>query len=148
MISFETADSVIQRLRKTQESGGSFRRLAMEALSGLPGYDWCGIYRMDGEELMLDQYVGEQTEHTRIKVGVGVCGTAVQENRNQVVDDVRTLDNYLACSLSTRSEIVVLIRRDDQILGQVDIDGHEVGSFNKDDERFLEQLSDLIAERW
>lgn len=120
----------------------------MQSLSGLPGYNWSGVYRLEGDTLVLDEYVGAATDHTRIAVGVGVCGTAVAEDRNQVVEDVRELSNYLACSISTRSEIVVLIRKGDEVLGQIDIDGHEVGAFDMSDEAFLERVAEVLAERW
>jgi L-methionine (R)-S-oxide reductase len=103
---------------------------------------------LEGDTLVLDQYVGAATDHTHIPVGRGVCGTAVAENANQVIEDVRELGNYLACSLQTRSEIVVLIRDGDKILGQIDIDGHTVGSFDSSDEAFLEQVAEILAERW
>lgn len=120
----------------------------MEMLTDLPGYNWCGIYRLEGDTLVLDEFVGAPTDHTRIAVGTGVCGTAVAENRNQVVADVRELDNYLSCSVQTRSEIVVLIRQGEDVLGQIDIDGHEVGAFDASDEDFLDRLAQALAERW
>jgi len=125
------------------------RRAAMEALSGLDGYDWSGVYRLEGETLVLDEFVGAATDHTRIRVGVGVCGTAVAEDRNQLVADVRELTNYLACSTQTRSEIVVLIKDPEgRTLGQIDIDGHQVGAFDKSDETFLSEVAVLLAEAW
>lgn len=144
----ETAESVLQSLRESPLGGAELRRKAMELLCELPGYNWCGVYRLDGDTLVLDEFVGAPTEHTRIPVGVGVCGTAVAENRNQVVADVRELSNYLSCSVQTRSEIVVLIRRGEEILGQIDIDGHEVGSFDSSDEALLEQIAEILAGRW
>jgi L-methionine (R)-S-oxide reductase len=120
----------------------------MEMLEDLPGYNWCGVYRLEGETLVLDEYVGAATEHMRIQVGVGVCGAAVAENQNQVIDDVREISNYLSCSVHTRSEIVVLIRLGDKVLGQIDIDGHEVGNFDRSDEFFLERLAGVLARRW
>jgi GAF domain-containing protein len=83
----------------------------------------------------------------RIPVGRGVCGTAVAENMNQIIEDVRELDNYLACNLETRSEIVVLIRHPDtgKILGQIDVDGTEVGAFDESDEALLEVIGERIA---
>lgn len=120
----------------------------MRRLSELPHYDWSGVYRLEGDVLRLDAFVGAATDHTQIPVGAGVCGTAVAEDRNVVVDDVRESTNYLACSIETRSEIVVLIRRNDEILGQIDIDGHEVGAFDASDETFLEQIAAILAERW
>jgi GAF domain-containing protein len=120
----------------------------MEMLSELPRYDWSGVYRLDGKTLVLDEYVGAHTDHVRIQVGVGVCGTAVAEYRNQVIEDVRELSNYLSCSVSTRSEIVVLIRRGEEVLGQIDIDGHEVGAFDASDEAFLERVAAILAKAW
>lgn len=113
----------------------------------LPHYNWVGVYLLDVGMLNLGPYVGAETEHTLIPVGRGVCGTAVAQNRNMVVEDVRALDNYLACSLETRSEIVVLIRDPEtgQILGQIDADGHQVGAFDASDEAFLEQVAARLA---
>lgn len=121
----------------------------MRLLDALEGYDWSGIYRLEGDELVLDEYVGEATDHTHIPVGRGVCGTAVSEDRNQVIPDVRDLSNYLSCSVHTRSEIVVLIRdTEGRVLGQIDIDGHQVGAFDASDEAFLTRVGDLLAGRW
>jgi GAF domain-containing protein len=120
----------------------------MAQLDQLDGFDWSGAYRLEGDTLVLDEYVGAETDHTRIPVGTGVCGTAIAEDRNQVIEDVRELKNYLACSLETRSEAVVLIRREGQVLGQIDIDGHQVGAFGPTEVALLEELAALIAERW
>lgn len=140
--------TILELVRASDAKGSELRRLAMEKLAELPGYHWSGIYRLEGDTLVLDEYVGAETDHTHIPVGRGVCGTAVAENKNQVVADVNALDNYLACSLTTKSEIVVLIRDGERILGQIDIDGHEVGAFGDADEQFLESLAALLAERW
>lgn len=141
-------DDVLSRLRHSLERGFDLRKEAMEALSELDGYDWCGIYRLEGDTLVLDAFVGAATDHTHIPVGKGVCGTAVAENRNQIVEDVRELTNYLACSTQTRSEIVVLIRKGDTILGQIDIDGHRVATFDARHEKFLEDVAAILADRW
>jgi GAF domain-containing protein len=148
MISQSECDRIVQSLKSAAYSGAAFRKFAMELLDALPGYDWSGIYRLEGDELILDEYFGAETDHTHIPVGRGVCGTAVAENRNQVVEDVRELTNYLACSTQTRSEIVVLIRQADSILGQIDIDSHTTSAFDATDEALLEQIAKLLAERW
>jgi L-methionine (R)-S-oxide reductase len=106
-----------------------------------------GVYLLVGDRLVLGPFVGPTTEHTRIPVGRGVCGTAVAEDRNIVVDDVRDLDNYLACSVGTRSEIVVLIRHGDEVVGQFDVDSDNVGAFGPADEALLEHLAALAALR-
>lgn len=141
-------DEILDDVRSSDLKGRDLRQFAMDRLDHLPTYDWSGIYVLKGEMLHLDAYVGEATDHTEIPVGRGVCGTAVATGENQVVPDVRRLENYLACSLKTRSEIVTLIRRDGAILGQIDIDSHEVEAFDRQDEAFLDALGVILAERW
>jgi GAF domain-containing protein len=149
MIEPGIATQLLQRLRESEASGAALRRVAMQLLDELPTYDWSGIYRLEGDTLILDEYVGAETDHTHIPVGRGVCGTAVAEDKNQVIEDVRNLQNYLACSTQTRSEIVILIRDDaGQVLGQIDIDGHQVGAFDASDEALLEDVAKVLAERW
>jgi GAF domain-containing protein len=149
MVSSEAEMTILGRLMKCDLSGAPLRAYAMELLAGLPGYDWAGIYRLEGDELVLDEFCGEPTEHTRIAVGKGVCGTAVAENRNQIVKDVRAISNYLACSLNTRSEIVVLMRdASGTVVGQVDVDGQAANAFDQSDERLLENVGELLVERW
>ena len=139
---------ITENVRSSSLTGLGLRQFAMEQLQGLGDYDWSGIYRLEGDTLILDAYCGAPTDHTHIPVGRGVCGTAVAKNQNQVVADVRDLENYLACSLETRSEIVVLIRRGSEILGQIDIDGHRVNAFTRADEEFLEGIAEILAAKW
>jgi L-methionine (R)-S-oxide reductase len=139
---------VVEEIRASNLKGRALEQRIVELLSELPTYNSNFIYRLEGNTLVLDAFTGEATEHTRIPVGRGVCGTAVTQNANQLIEDVSKLENYLCCSLKTKSEIVVLIRRDDKILGQIDIDGHEVGAFDKSDEVFLEELAAILADRW
>ena len=111
-----------------------------------PSWDWSGIYLMKGGVLVLGPSTAP-ADHDRIEVGEGVCGTAVAEDKNQVVEDVREVENYLACSIHTRSEIVVLIRHEGQIVGQFDIDSDIVGAFTAEDEALLEELAAVVAPR-
>lgn len=129
------------------ESADAVLRRAVRALKDArPKYDWVGIYLLEGDELVLHNYVGKPTEHTRIPVGTGVCGTAVARGEDLNVPDVSALDNYLACSVETQSEIVVLIRRDDRILGQIDIDSDAKGAFGDEDLRELRAVADALAD--
>ena len=114
-----------------------------------PLWNWSGIYLLIDGTLVVGPFAGsdEPPEHSRIEVGEGVCGTAVAEDRNQIVEDVREIDNYLACSLSTRSELVVLIRENGRIVGQFDIDSDERAAFTREDESLLEELAHLISPR-
>ncbi|MCC7138657.1 MAG: GAF domain-containing protein [Planctomycetes bacterium] len=111
----------------------------------LPQAGWTGIYWLHDDELVLGPYIGPPTEHTRIPVGRGVCGTAVAEGRDQVVPDVRERSNYLACSTTTRSEIVVLIRAGGKIVGQIDIDSDKVDAFSADDHAFLKLVAGALG---
>ena len=148
MVEISIASKILDELNDSTLSGFELRKFAMEQLDQLQDYNWSGIYRLEGETLVLDAYVGAATDHTHIPIGRGVCGTAVAEDKNQVIIDVRKLTNYLACSTQTRSEIVVLIRNGDTILGQIDIDGHRVGAFDSSDEQLLEDMAAILANRW
>lgn len=111
-----------------------------------PQYNWVGIYLLQGDRLVLGPFVGEPTEHTVISVGQGVCGTAVAENADQNVPDVAQRANYLACSLKTRSELVVLIRNSrGEILGQIDIDSHSPNAFGPEDESRVRAVAADVA---
>lgn len=102
-------------------------------------------YMLHGNELQLEAYAGRDTEHTRIPVGKGVCGTAVAEQRDQNVADVNALNNYLACNAFTKSELVVLIRRGDHILGQIDIDSDVPGGFGEREHADVKEVADALA---
>lgn len=103
------------------------------------------MYMLSGDDLVLEAHSGRETEHTRIAVGHGVCGTAVAEKADQNVPDVRAIDNYIACNTWTRSELVVLIRRGDLILGQIDIDSDVPDPFTPDEEAEVKQVADALA---
>jgi L-methionine (R)-S-oxide reductase len=131
------ADLVMQVMQKLQ--------------SEIPLYHWVGVYWLEGDTLKLGPYAGKLTDHTEIPVGVGVCGSAVKENQNLIIDDVLEITNYLACSTETRSEIVVLIhhpQQPDVILGQVDLDSDQPGAFDKEDEAFLTRIAQWVATQW
>lgn len=114
-----------------------------------PKFNWVGIYRLNKKTLELGPFIGEATEHTRIRVGQGVCGAAVAKNADQNVPDVKLSDNYLACSLKTQSELVVLIRdAKGGILGQIDIDSHVRGAFGPEEEAAVRKVADELGALW
>jgi len=112
----------------------------------IPYYSWVGIYLLDGEELVLGPYLGKPSPHTRIPLGRGICGAAASEKQTIVVDDVNADSRYLACSIETRSEIVVPIMEDGAVLGEIDIDSDTPAAFGDADRRLLEQVAALLAE--
>ncbi|MEK6302279.1 MAG: GAF domain-containing protein [Acidobacteriota bacterium] len=147
-----TANEIVSRVEQSVNSGASRDAVLREAVSVLKRerkhYNWVGIYLLEGDTLVLHNYLGKPTDHTHIPVGKGVCGVAVAQGANQIIGDVTRLDNYLACSAETRAEIVVLIKRDGQILGQIDIDSDLEDAFNHEDEALLSDVADLLARRW
>jgi GAF domain-containing protein len=110
-----------------------------------PPYTSVYLYMLHGSELVLEAHAGRDTEHLRIPVGRGVCGTAVATGQDQNVGDVRVLENYLACNLFTRSELVVLIRRGPLILGQIDVDSDVDDPFTPDEEAEVRKVADALA---
>lgn len=148
MISSAEHRQILETLEASDAKGFELRVEAMTLLDQLPLYNWSGIYRLEGDELVLDAYVGAPTDHDRIPVGRGVCGAAVADNETKNIADVREIENYLACSLETRSELVVLIRDGDAILGQIDIDSHTVSAFDDSDEALLDEIGQILAQRW
>jgi GAF domain-containing protein len=122
-------------------------RAAVSALKTLPHYSWVGIYLLDGDELVLGPFLGKPSPHTRIPLGRGICGAAATGKQTIVVDDVNSDPRYLACSLETKSEIVVPIMRDGVVLGEIDIDSDRPAAFGPDDRALLEPIAAALAER-
>ncbi len=102
-------------------------------------------YMLHGDELVLEAFAGRETDHTRIPVGTGVCGTAVATGSDQNVPDVAAVGNYLACNLETKSELVVLIRRGPTILGQLDVDSDVPAGFSDAHHRAVKEVADALA---
>ncbi len=110
-------------------------------------YDWVGFYFKNGdkEELKLAQYAGEETEHTIIPFGKGICGQVAVSNKNFVVQDVNEQDNYISCGWKVKSEIVIPIFVNDENVGQIDIDSHTVNPFTEKDEELLEYICKKVS---
>jgi GAF domain-containing protein len=110
-------------------------------------YHWVGIYLLQEGELVLGPYVGKPTPHTRIPMGKGICGAAASTGQTIIVDDVNADPRYLACSVETRSEIVVPIVGKGRVLGEIDIDSDQPTAFTDGDRRLLEMVAEILAER-
>ena len=143
------AESIVGQLEDLVSNKVSLDEILKESVrlihASNPRYNWTGIYLLEGNTLVLHNFIGKHTDHTHNPVGTGVCGSAVSENRDINVPDVTALDNYLACSVETRSEIVVLIRDGNSILGQIDIDSDVLDAFTVEDERFLGRIASHLA---
>ena len=110
-------------------------------------YNWVGFYfaNHEAQTLHLGPYVGAETYHTVIPFGKGICGQVAVSNENFVVPDVAAQDNYIACSFTVKSEIVVPLFVNGKNIGQIDIDSHVLDPFTNDDEQFLEFVNTAIA---
>jgi L-methionine (R)-S-oxide reductase len=134
--------------------GAFARNVTREELLGIaaekirasgPPYTSVYLYMLHGNELVLEAFAGRETDHTRIPVGMGVCGTAAASGLDQNVPDVTAVGNYLACNTWTRSELVVLIRRGTMILGQIDVDSDVPDPFTPEEEAAVKQVADALG---
>lgn len=121
-------------------------QLAAERLraAGQP-YTSVYLYMLHGDMLVLEAWDGRETDHTRIPVGKGICGTAVATGEDQNVGDVAAIGNYLACNTFTRSELVVLIRRGSIVLGQIDVDSDLPDPFTPEEQAEVKKVADALA---
>jgi L-methionine (R)-S-oxide reductase len=114
-------------------------------------YNWVGFYMLEpGTQppaLVLETFVGATTPHTRIPLHQGICGAAASSGKTIVVDDVSKDSRYLACSLETKSEIVVPIFVKKQVAGELDIDSHFAAAFGTDDEALVQYCAELVGKR-
>jgi len=110
-------------------------------------YNWVGFYFKNGDknELKLGPYAGEPTNHTIIPFGKGICGQVALSNANFVVQDVKAQDNYIACSINVKAEIVIPIFVNGINIGQIDIDSNSPNPFTEEDERFLEFICKKVS---
>lgn len=140
---------VVRALRATHlhDAGReALLRMACERIQAWQGpFTSVYAYMLHGDALVLEAFAGRETEHTRIAVGTGVCGTAVATGEDQNVPDVGKIENYLACNTFTKSELVVLIRRGDHILGQIDVDSDVPNGFGDREHRAVKDVADALA---
>jgi L-methionine (R)-S-oxide reductase len=147
------ADELIAELDRMKGEGAELPALLDAAVGGLhqgdDRFNWTGIYELGPDQMLrLGPFRGAPTEHTEIPVGRGICGTAVAEHRDLNIPDVRSASNYLACSLRTRSELVVLIREGETIYAQIDIDSHRVNAFDLSATRKVEAVAAWLAKAY
>jgi L-methionine (R)-S-oxide reductase len=137
----------IERVVAAHPDADEIVRRAVDLLHDrVPHYSWVGIYFVEGDELALGPWKGPAaTEHVRIPIGQGVCGAAAASGATEIVDDVNADPRYLACFVSTRSEIVVPISYDGIVVAEIDIDSDQPAAFGDEDRAFLERVAALIS---
>jgi GAF domain-containing protein len=135
-------------LNETTSLEKKLQKIAAFLKVNVDHYDWVGFYLVDpqkGDELLLGPYAGEPTEHKRINFGQGICGQAAERRETFVVQDVSKETNYLSCSPAVKSEIVVPIIGGEEIIGELDIDSHQISPFTEEEEDFLEALCTMVS---
>jgi L-methionine (R)-S-oxide reductase len=141
--------SEVRTFAKSANDLASLQNFIVEIIpQRLPYYNWTGFYMLDPDDpdtLVLGPFRGAPTEHVRIPVSEGICGAAVAQNDTVIVDDVHSDPRYLACSLETKSEIVVPIRANDAVVGEIDIDSHDLSAFSAQDKEFLEECAAIVG---
>ncbi|MFC6646012.1 GAF domain-containing protein [Granulicella cerasi] len=147
---FSQIISEVRAFAQTAPSLTALQEFVVELIpTRLSYYNWTGFYMLDPDDetmLVLGAFHGAATEHTRIPVTQGICGAAVAQDATVIVDDVNSDPRYLACSLETKSEIVVPIRVNGKAIGEIDIDSHDPAAFSAADSVFLEECAEIIGE--
>ena len=139
----EAVDRIVNR---ELDPGDVLRRTVEVLHDRFDHYSWVGIYLVEGDHLVLGPWRGpEATEHVRIPIGQGICGAAAASGVTEIVDDVNADGRYLACFVSTRSEIVVPIAFEGRVVGEIDIDSDVPAAFGPDDRAFLERVALLVS---
>lgn len=144
-------DTLLSRVKTAIDSGSDAAAAMERAVAVLkqeiPDYSWVGIYLVDGEDLVLGPFLGKPSPHVRIPLGRGICGAAATGKATIIVDDVTEDPRYLACSIETKSEIVVPIMQGARVLGEIDIDSDRAAAFGASDRQLLEAVAALLAPR-
>jgi len=144
---YRSALEAIDRILNSEPDSDEVLRRTVDVLHDrFDHYSWVGVYLVEGDELALGPWKGPQaTEHVRIPIGEGVCGAAAASGRTEIVDDVNADPRYLACFVSTRSEIVVPIAYQGKVVGEIDIDSDTPAAFGEADRAFLERVAVLVS---
>ena len=139
-------EAIEQVVERESESDVIVRETVELLHDRIDHYSWVGIYFVEGDDLVLGPWKGPAaTEHVRIPVGQGVCGAAAASGQTEIVDDVDADPRYLACFVSTRSEIVVPISYDGLVVAEIDIDSDTPAAFTAEDREFLERVAAVIS---
>jgi GAF domain-containing protein len=150
-MSTRTDDPVLAKIRAGIGAHSDAQRAMTHAVAvlkeSIAAYTWVGIYLLEGDELVLRSFLGKPSPHTRIPLGRGICGAAATQKATIIVDDVNADPRYLACSIETKSEIVVPIMQEGRVLGEIDIDSDRPAAFREADRELLESVAELLAPR-
>jgi len=145
-LDYDIAEREIKEMIANVKNSNLLQKIVDYLYENFERYSWVGIYIVKGNDLILGAWGGEHaTEHTKIPIGKGICGSAAQSGKIELIPDVNKDNRYLACFVSTRSEIVVPIKRNMNVVGEIDIDSDMSNAFSKQDAFFLEKIADMLG---
>ncbi len=136
---------ILEGLREHAQDAAAIDQVVADLYEQVSHYDWVGVYYREGDTLTLGPFRGAPSPHTTIPIGEGICGAAAREKSTVIVADVNADPRYLACSIETKSEIVVPLMDGDTCLGEIDIDSHRPDAFSAVDQEFLERIARALA---
>ncbi len=141
-------NKVSQAIRSEDEARDALQAICDLLRKDVPHYDWVGFYLTDPykeRQLVLGPFSGAATEHIRIAFGQGICGQAAERKQTFIVPDVSKETNYLSCSPTVKSEIVLPILKEGKVMGELDIDSHTVDAFSEEDRAFLLKVCLVVS---
>ena len=145
-MNYKVAENKIREIISNKKSN-VLQKVVNLLYENFDNYSWIGVYIVEGKDLILGPWKGLQaTEHTKIPLGKGICGSAAATGKTEVIPDVNADNRYLSCFISTKSEIVVPIKKNGKIIAEIDIDSDKKDAFTKEDEEFLEKVADLLVD--
>jgi len=146
-LEYKKVEDTIKKILFSKKQDNPLQMVVDILYDGFEKYSWVGIYLVEGNNLHLGPWRGTQaTEHVWIPIGTGVCGTAAKTGKTELVDDVSADPRYLACFRTTRSEIVVPIKKGSSVVGEIDIDSDVPAAFDTKDAEFLEKIADMLSQ--
>jgi GAF domain-containing protein len=146
-LDYEIAVNRIKQIVSTGQGNPLLQKVVIYLYDNFDKYSWVGIYLVNGDDLILGPWKGDQaTEHVRIPIGKGICGSAAASGKTEIVPDVNADERYLACFVTTKSEIVVPIKKYGKTIGEIDIDSDKKDAFTRPDKDFLEKIADMLSQ--
>ena len=140
---------VLNKIRDDITGGSIWRYMLTDIVYDLkiafPKYSWVGIYLIENDVLALETFLGKSTEHTKIKLDKGICGASASSGETVIVGNVTEEERYISCDINVKSEIVIPIKKNNNIIGVLDIDSDKKKAFTNEDKEFLEEIARLIG---
>jgi len=141
-LNYKVAENKLNEIISNKEDSLVLNNVLEFLYKNFDKYSWIGIYIVSGNNLVLGPWKGKQaTEHVKIPIGSGVCGSAAKSGKTELVPDVSKDVRFISCFVSTRSEIVVPVKKKGDIIGEIDIDSDFPNAFDNNDVVFLEKIA-------